>query len=63
MRNRENCYIMTESVIRRNLREKSHEWFRKPACLLLFGSGNFLIPAMLVIALLLCIRREESGDE
>lgn len=33
------------------------------ACLLLFGSGNFLIPAMLVIALLLCIRREESGDE
>ena len=28
-------------------------------CLLLFGSENFLIPAMLVIALLLCLRKEE----
>ena len=32
-------------------------------CLVLFGREHFLIPAMLVIALLLCIRREESGDE
>lgn len=33
------------------------------ACVLLFGSGNFLIPAMLVIALLLCVRREDAEDE
>ena len=32
-------------------------------CVLLFGSGNFLIPAMLVIALLLCVRREDTEDE
>lgn len=29
-------------------------------CLLIFGSESFLIPAMLVIALLLCLRREAS---
>lgn len=29
-------------------------------CLLLFGADSFLIPAMLVIALLLCLYREES---
>ena len=29
-------------------------------CLLLFGADNFLIPAMLVIALLLCLYKEES---
>ena len=28
------------------------------ACLLIFGSGSFLIPAMLVIALILCIKKE-----
>ncbi len=28
-------------------------------CLLIFGSGNFLIPAMALIALFLCLRKEE----
>lgn len=32
-------------------------------CLLIFGSENFLIPTMLVIALLLCLYKEESKDE
>lgn len=32
-------------------------------CLIIFGSENFLIPAMLVIALLLCLHKEEAGDE
>lgn len=31
-------------------------------CLLLFGSDNFLIPAMLVIALLLCLYKEKSSN-
>lgn len=31
-------------------------------CLLLFGSENFLIPAMLIIALLLCLYKEGDGD-
>lgn len=29
-------------------------------CLLIFGSGNFLIPAMALIALFLCLRKEEA---
>ena len=33
------------------------------ACLLLFGSEKFLIPAMLVIALLLCLYKEKPADE
>lgn len=32
-------------------------------CLILFGSENFLIPAMLVIALLLCMHKEENGND
>lgn len=32
------------------------------ACLLLFGGDRFLIPAMLAIALLLCLYREEGRD-
>ncbi|MBQ7288920.1 MAG: AzlC family ABC transporter permease [Clostridia bacterium] len=32
-------------------------------CLLLFGSENFLIPTMLLIALLLCLYREESKND
>lgn len=32
-------------------------------CLIVFGSENFLIPTMLVIALLLCLYKEESGNE
>lgn len=32
-------------------------------CLLVFGSENFLIPAMLVIAFLLCLYKEESTDD
>ncbi len=32
-------------------------------CLIIFGSENFLIPAMLVIALLLCLHKEECGNE
>lgn len=32
-------------------------------CLILFGSENFLIPTMLVIALLLCLMKEESGND
>lgn len=32
-------------------------------CLLLFGSEKFLIPAMLLITLLLCIRKEVPKDE
>ena len=32
-------------------------------CLLLFGSEHFLIPAMLVITLLLCLMREESKND
>ena len=32
------------------------------ACLLIFGSGNFLIPAMLVISLLLCLYKEENNN-
>lgn len=31
-------------------------------CLLIFGSGNFLIPTMLIIALLLCISKEEPRN-
>lgn len=33
------------------------------ACLLIFGSEHFLIPTMLVIALLLCLYREEGTHE
>lgn len=32
-------------------------------CLLIFGSGNFLIPAMLIIALSLCLYKEESDHD
>lgn len=32
-------------------------------CLILFGSENFLIPAMLVIAFLLCLYKEDKKDE
>lgn len=32
-------------------------------CLILFGSEKFLIPTMLVIALFLCLMREESGND
>lgn len=32
-------------------------------CLILFGSDRFLIPTMLIISLLLCLRKEESKDE
>lgn len=32
------------------------------ACLLIFGSGNFLIPAMLVISLLLCLYKEGNNN-
>ena len=32
-------------------------------CLIIFGSENFLIPAMLVIALLLCLHKEECENE
>lgn len=32
-------------------------------CLLIFGSENFLIPAMLVIAFLLCLYKEESDND
>ena len=32
-------------------------------CLLIFGADKFLIPAMLVIALILCLLKEESDDE
>ncbi len=32
-------------------------------CLILFGSENFLIPTMLVIALVLCLHKEETADE
>ncbi|MBQ4044414.1 MAG: AzlC family ABC transporter permease [Clostridia bacterium] len=32
-------------------------------CLLLFGQEQFLIPAMLLIALLLCLYREEKSDD
>ena len=32
-------------------------------CLVVFGSGNFLIPAMIVISLLLCLYKGESSDE
>lgn len=31
-------------------------------CLLIFGSENFLIPAMLIIALLLCLYKEKKHD-
>lgn len=33
------------------------------ACLLLFGSESFLIPAMLIIALLLCLYKEDTDHE
>lgn len=33
------------------------------ACLLLFGSESFLIPAMLIIALLLCLYKEDADHE
>ena len=33
------------------------------ACLVIFGSENFLIPAMLIIAALLCIYKEGEDDE
>ena len=32
-------------------------------CLIIFGSESFLIPAMLIIALLLCIYKEEKTDD
>ena len=32
-------------------------------CLAIFGSENFLIPTMLVIALLLCLHKEEKDNE
>lgn len=32
-------------------------------CLLIFGSESFLIPAMLIIAFLLCIYKEEKTDD
>lgn len=32
-------------------------------CLLIFGSGSFLIPAMVLIALFLCLRKEEGCHE
>lgn len=32
-------------------------------CLLIFGSENFLIPTMLVIALLLCLYKEEGKND
>ena len=32
-------------------------------CLMIFGSENFLIPAMLVIALLLCLHKEEPKHD
>ena len=32
------------------------------ACLLIFGRGNFLIPAMLVISLLLCLYKEGNNN-
>lgn len=32
-------------------------------CLALFGSGDFLIPAMLVILLLLCLHKEDSSHD
>lgn len=31
--------------------------------LIIFGSDNFLIPAMLIIALLLCLCKEDNGNE
>lgn len=33
------------------------------ACLLIFGADKFLIPAMLVITLILCLVKEEKGNE
>lgn len=33
------------------------------ACLLIFGSESFLIPAMLIIALLLCLYKEDKAHE
>lgn len=32
-------------------------------CLLIFGAEKFLIPAMLIIALILCLMKEETKDE
>lgn len=32
-------------------------------CLVIFGRDSFLIPAMLVIALLLCIRKEDTAND
>lgn len=32
-------------------------------CLIIFGSDNFLIPTMLIIALLLCLSKEEVNNE
>lgn len=32
-------------------------------CLIIFGSESFLIPTMLVITLLLCMRKEDAKDE
>lgn len=32
-------------------------------CLLIFGQDNFLIPSMLLIALILCIYKEDTSDE
>lgn len=37
--------------------------FVSVVCLIVFGSEHFLIPAMLVITLLLCLIREEERDE
>ena len=31
-------------------------------CLIIFGSANFLIPAMILIALLLCLYKEGSSN-
>jgi 4-azaleucine resistance transporter AzlC len=32
-------------------------------CLILFGSENFLIPAMLVVAFMLCLHKEEPKHD
>ena len=32
-------------------------------CLIVFGSGNFLIPAMLLIALMLCVYKEDADHD
>ena len=37
--------------------------FSSVLCLVIFGADNFLIPSMLLIALLLCILKEERVDD